>query len=136
MNNVESEEVVAFLDELSLTKYEKLGYLTVLLHGAQNYKTMVRISGIPYGRIYSVMTHLEEKGLVSTSNDRPKIFRAVDPQLVFEEHCDRMRRAIHDFAATGERVLPVLRPVFQRATRLNRRSADFVRCRHLISQRG
>ena len=102
-----------FLDDLHLTKYEKLAYLNLVINGSQHYKSLVRNSGIPYGKIYATMKELALKGFITISSDRPKIFRAVDPQTVFDKHYVVMQQALDDYLERSHRIITVLRPLYE-----------------------
>jgi sugar-specific transcriptional regulator TrmB len=107
--------VADFFERLCLTTYEKLAYLTLVLHGPQTYKALPRRSTIPYGRVYSVMARLARRGWAVASTDRPKVFRAVDPQVIVVNHLAELREALYDAEVEGHRVLSVLRPLFLRS---------------------
>ena len=55
----DGHEVLEFFDAFTLTRYEKLAYLNLLINGAQTYKGLVRNSSIPYGKVYGVMHALD-----------------------------------------------------------------------------
>lgn len=107
--------VADFFERLHLTTYEQLTYLTLVLHGPQTYKALTRRSTIPYGRVYSVMAHLARRGWAVASTDRPKVFRAVDPQVIVANHLAALREALDDAEVEGHRILSVLRPLYQRS---------------------
>ena len=117
----DGNEVLRFFDAFALTHYEKLAYLNLLINGAQNYKALVRNSNIPYGKVYSVMHALERKGFVTITSDRPKVFRPVDPQDVFDQHYVTLRNALDDYLERSRAVLAVLRPLYLQ-TRVPHRS--------------
>ena len=127
-------DVADFFERLHLTTYEKLAYLTLVLHGPQIYKTLTKQSTIPYGRVYSVMARLARRGWAAASTDRPKVFRAVDPRVIVANHLDRLRRELYDTEVEGQRVLSVLRPLYQRSHAEARSDAVRVRARgrHLL----
>jgi sugar-specific transcriptional regulator TrmB len=120
-------DVSDFFERLRLTTYEKLAYLTLVLHGPQTYKVLTKRSTIPYGRVYSVMARLARRGWAVASTDRPKVFRAVDPQVVVANHLAGLREALYDTEVEGRRVLSVLRPLYQRSHTETR--GDPVDCR-------
>lgn len=107
--------VADFFERLRLTTYEKLAYLALVLHGPQTYKALTRRSTIPYGRVYSVMARLARRGWAVASTDRPKVFRAVDPQVIVANHLAELREALYDAEVEGHRVLSVLRPLYRRS---------------------
>jgi len=80
------KEIEKFLHSLRLGKYETKAYLMLLKHGPQDYKGLIRHSDVPYGKIYSTLKSLTNKGWIRTIDKRPKIFSVVDPEVSLENH--------------------------------------------------
>jgi sugar-specific transcriptional regulator TrmB len=104
--------VLRFFDAFALTRYEKHAYLNLLINGAQTYKGLVRNASIPYGKVYVVMHALERKGFITITDDRPMVFRPVDPQDVFDRHYVTLRNALDDYLERSRAVLAVLRLLY------------------------
>lgn len=58
------DELLAKLTELGFGEYEARAYVALLRHNPINGYELARLSGIPRGNIYSVLSRLEEKGAV------------------------------------------------------------------------
>jgi sugar-specific transcriptional regulator TrmB len=82
------------LKNIGLTEYEIRVFLTLLLSGELNYRVLGRDSGVPIGKIYQVISSLESKGFVETAQDKPKLFKAVEPKKALRR---RLRQIEDDF---------------------------------------
>ncbi|MFX0173830.1 MAG: TrmB family transcriptional regulator [Candidatus Hodarchaeota archaeon] len=69
------------LEIFGLSNYESRAYLTLLSSGIRTAKEISEESKIPFGRIYDVLTSLENKGLTDTQESRPKRFIAKEPRI-------------------------------------------------------
>ena len=85
---VANMEILETLEEFGLTNYESKLYITVLASGVSNARTLSKKSGVPYGRIYSVLSSLESQGLLEEQKSRPKKFLAVEPRFVLKKLLD------------------------------------------------
>ncbi len=83
MSNNLLDEVKEFLKNARLTNYEIKIYMTLLQTNNLNARDLSRKSGVPVGRIYDVLFELQEKGLIEIQDSRPKIYKAVSPNLAF-----------------------------------------------------
>ena len=72
------------LKQLGLTGYEALAYLTLLKLGDSEANEISVDAGIPMGRIYNVLSSLEEKRLIRAQDTRPKRFSGVEPKTAME----------------------------------------------------
>jgi sugar-specific transcriptional regulator TrmB len=68
------------LEVFGLSSYESRVYLSLLSSGIRTAKDISNDSKIPFGRIYDVLSSLEDKGLVDRQESRPKKFAAKDPK--------------------------------------------------------
>jgi sugar-specific transcriptional regulator TrmB len=81
---ISSEE----LEEFGLSSYESRVYLSLISSGISTAKEISLSSKIPFGRIYDVLSSLEDKGLVDTQESRPKKFSAKDPKIAINNLLD------------------------------------------------
>ncbi|MFO8051690.1 MAG: helix-turn-helix domain-containing protein [Thermoplasmatota archaeon] len=64
---------------MGLTSSEIRAYLALLKKGTAEAKTVHKLSGVPFGKIYQVLYSLENRGLLSVQYSRPKLFMATPP---------------------------------------------------------
>ncbi len=80
------------LEMLGLSNYESRAYLTLLLIGIRTAKEIASESKIPFGRVYDVLSSLEDKGLIDKQESRPKKFVAKEPKIALNNLL-KMKRA-------------------------------------------
>jgi sugar-specific transcriptional regulator TrmB len=73
--------VIEKLKKLGLTGYESQAYLSLLKLGTAEADEIALNAKIPMGRIYNVLSGLEENRLVRTQETRPKRYVCVEPEL-------------------------------------------------------
>lgn len=64
---------------MGLTSSEIRAYLSLLQKGTAEAKTIHKLSGVPFGKIYQVLYSLEKRGLLSVQYSRPRRFMATPP---------------------------------------------------------
>ncbi|UCG03803.1 MAG: TrmB family transcriptional regulator [Candidatus Heimdallarchaeota archaeon] len=64
-----------------MSNYESRAYLTLLSTGIRTAKEIANESKIPFGRVYDVLSSLEDKGLADKQESRPKKFVAKEPKI-------------------------------------------------------
>ncbi|WP_319508188.1 helix-turn-helix domain-containing protein [uncultured Methanolobus sp.] len=69
------------LRDLGLTKYEASAYATLLKEGITGAQDLSRRSDIPVGKIYEVLSNLNNMGLVEFQRSRPRKYKAVKPKI-------------------------------------------------------
>ncbi|WP_094227947.1 TrmB family transcriptional regulator [Methanolobus psychrotolerans] len=69
------------LRDLGLTKYEASAYTTLLKEGITGAQELSRKSDIPVGKIYEVLSNLNNIGLVEFQRSRPRKYKAVKPTI-------------------------------------------------------
>lgn len=72
------------LKQLGLTSYEAQAYLSLLKMGDAEANEIAVDAAIPMGRIYNVLSGLEEKRLIRAQETRPKKYSAVEPTTAME----------------------------------------------------
>ena len=73
--------VIEKLKKLGLTGYESQVYLALLKLGYADADEIALNAKIPMGRIYNVLSGLEEMHLVRAQETRPKRYACVEPAL-------------------------------------------------------
>ncbi len=74
-----------------LTKYEALIYLTLLRVGSADANLIASTSGVPLGRIYGILSSLQERKLIHAQETRPRKFAAVEPGTALKYLLDAQR---------------------------------------------
>ncbi len=100
------EGVEKFLRKIGLRKYEIQAYLALIKNGPQEYTGLIKLSGVPYGKIYTTMGTLAKKGWARASKDRPKIFYPVEPERALKDHLERIRKTISELEQAYARISP------------------------------
>lgn len=72
------------LKEIGLSAYESAIYLSLLKLGVSEASTIYKDAEVPYGKVYSALNSLVEKGFVEVQRSRPKKFRGVKPDIVLD----------------------------------------------------
>jgi sugar-specific transcriptional regulator TrmB len=109
------DEITNFLYNLKLRKYEVEAYLTLLKHGPQNYKGLIELSSVPYGKIYATLNILDRKGWVTTLNLKPKIFSAVDPEVPLRDGINTIRNWVTALEEAFRRINPQLKTLYDQS---------------------
>jgi len=79
------------LRSFGLTKYEADVYLTLLRLGSADANLISSTSGVPLGRMYSILNDLLEKRIIHSQETRPRKFAAVDPSTSIKYLIDAQR---------------------------------------------
>jgi sugar-specific transcriptional regulator TrmB len=95
------ESVVEKLRKVGLTEYEARAYLGLLSDHLNTATKLSEKSGVPRTKIYSVLESLAHKGWIRIYSGIPLLFKAVDPQDVFE----RIKKDYEEFMESVEATL-------------------------------
>jgi sugar-specific transcriptional regulator TrmB len=92
------------LRRLGLTQYEEKIYLTLLKEGSLTGGKVSKLSKVPHGRTYEVLLNLVDKGFVSVIPIKPKIFKAIKPEICVPHFANKKRGEFLDIEkkALGE----------------------------------
>lgn len=86
-----TEAVVTRLKELGFSEYEARAYVALVGLARGTAREVCEISGVPQGRIYSVLRGLSDRGFVEIEEGSPTFYHAGDPGDLFrsikEEYC-------------------------------------------------
>jgi sugar-specific transcriptional regulator TrmB len=77
------------LKTIGLTEYESKVYIALLINGPMSGNDTHRASGVPHGKTYNTLERLQERGLVNILTEKPKVFKAVDPNIVIQDMLDK-----------------------------------------------
>lgn len=99
------------LEELGLTGYEIKAYVTLVDFGLMTAAEISKQSGVPYSKIYDVLSSLEEKGWLQADHSRPSKFYPKSPATALET----MRMRLETLRKENEaQVLGELLPVYEK----------------------
>jgi sugar-specific transcriptional regulator TrmB len=79
------------LRSFGLTKYESDVYLTLLRLGYADANLISSTSGVPLGRMYGILSSLQDKRIVRAQETRPRKFAAVEPGTALKYLLDAQR---------------------------------------------
>lgn len=92
------------LKRLGLKGYEANAYISLLKLGDAEANEIALEAGIPMGRIYDVLSSLEEAHLIRSQDIRPKRFACVDPLAAMERLSNNKKEEIKHAEAEIERL--------------------------------
>jgi len=104
-----SEKAKRSLRELGLTKYESTAYQFLLLSGPTAASQICKATGLPYSKIYDVLTGLERKGWVEIKSGRLKRYYLKPPSEALEATRLRVEKALND---NVDQLLAELQPLY------------------------
>lgn len=78
-------EILERLKELGLTEYDAKVYYILVSRGTLTAVDISRESGVPMSKIYVILNRLENAGWISVVPERPKKYRAVDPEVMINQ---------------------------------------------------
>ena len=98
------------LRDLGLSEYESRSYRAMLRTGPTTAKELSQLSEVPMGRIYDVLSNLEDSRLVRTQTaGRPKKYVAVEPDIALDRLLDTKKQELETRAEQYENVVETLR---------------------------
>ncbi len=74
--------VIETLKLLGLTEYEAKAYVSIVALGMSSAREIHEKSGVPLGRIYSVLKNLADKGFVDAQEQNPVYYSSPDPSII------------------------------------------------------
>lgn len=96
------------LKDFGLDAYESAAFVTLVKEGMCTAHVLSRSSGVPYGKVYPVLSSLEKKGFVQVFDGLPKRFAAVDPKIVFERVVEDKKKDFDGFKARSKKLVQTL----------------------------
>lgn len=102
------EEIVAVLKNFGLSPYEAKAYITLLKEGVLTSTEVAKRARIPQPRVYDVLHSLEEKGLIISSEGRPKLYRAVAPKIGLQRLVESIEKKIRESYSNALSMLEAL----------------------------
>ncbi|MFH1682594.1 MAG: helix-turn-helix domain-containing protein [Candidatus Woesearchaeota archaeon] len=90
-----TKDLITPLLELGLNKYESRVYLSLITEGTSTAKNVSSITGIPYGKVYEIITSLSNKGFCILLPSKPMKCKAVSPQNVVKKTKEDAEERFH-----------------------------------------
>ena len=78
------EENMHCFQKLGLTQYESMALAALAAKNEATALDIAEKSCIPYTKIYSVLVSLEKQGFIKSSLERPKVYSALKPEVIFD----------------------------------------------------
>ena len=106
------ENVKEALKNIGLTDYEISIYLTLIAKGPMDARELSEASGVPYSRIYNILTQLEKEKLwiIKEEESRPSRYFAKSP----DEALIIAKKQYNDnFDSYSNKIIQILTPVYQ-----------------------
>ncbi len=91
--------VIDKLKKLGLTGYEAQAYLALLKLGDAEANEIATNAKIPMGRIYNVLSSLEEAHLIRAQDTRPRRYACVEPAAAMERLLETKKEQLNQTAA-------------------------------------
>ena len=99
------------MESLGLTGYEIKAYLSLVEIGSASASDVSKKSGVPYSKIYEVLSSLEDKGWAESDRSRPQKFFPRSPQTGLEAMKMRIESGIKDNESL---IMRELMPVYEK----------------------
>jgi len=128
-----TDNVVSVLTELGLSLYEAKAYLTLLIRGIATASEISDLSGIPYTRVYDVLSSLESKGFVASIPGRPMKFQALDPDIALKNLLEMHKRKLMSELRTLEESVNKALGILSRLKPASRGYESIIKLRGAIS---
>ena len=112
MSNEIPENVKESLRSIGLTDYEISIYLTLISKGPMDARELSEASGVPYSRIYNILTQLEKEKMwvIREEDSRPTIYFAKSPD---EALVIAKKQYNNNFDTHSDQIINALTPIYQ-----------------------
>ena len=107
-----SDKTKKSLEKIGLTSYEIKSYGTLLKEGEITASEISEKSGVPYSKIYEVLSTLEEKGWLGSDNSRPTKYFAKSPTTALDT---TQQNAENEFLKNKSVILTELTSVYEKS---------------------
>jgi len=96
------------LEEVGLTLYERKALATLMVFGVADAAAICREGGVPTSKIYRAMEKLAQLGLAEIQPTRPKLYAALEPELVADRVVELARERAERFATSVKELRQLL----------------------------
>lgn len=116
---MEREEILNTLQQLGLTLYEAKAYSSLVLFGPSSANDLSKIAEVPRSKIYDVLASLMSKQMVEVLEERPKRFRAIQPEAIVKSMIEKKEEELKSLKEKVGLTLKKLKPLFREEEVLN-----------------
>lgn len=106
-----SERTREALKKLGLTKYEIRAYITLLEQEVRTASQISKNSGVPFSKIYGVLSNLKDKGWVEVEHSRPNKYYPKSPSFALGATRLRIESTLR---SNEQQILDELQPLYER----------------------
>jgi sugar-specific transcriptional regulator TrmB len=96
------------LEQFGLTAYERKAYVSLVREGISTTYVLSKNSGVPYGKIYPVLSTLERKGFVKKYDGTPQRFMAVEPNVAISAEIRKREREFVSLKDSSKSIIAAL----------------------------
>jgi len=107
-----SDQTQKSLEKVGLTSYEIKSFVALIKSGENTASDLSKQSGVPYSKIYEVLSILEEKGWIGSDKSRPTKYFAKSPNSALQTTKHRIEE---DFAKNEKTILNDLNPIYKKS---------------------
>ena len=90
------ETTIETLKILGFTEYEARAYISLVGFGMATAREIHENSGVPQGRIYSVLRSLSEKNYIEVQEGNPSYFYAENPAVILNKLKTEINNSINE----------------------------------------
>ena len=119
------KESVSILKGFGLTEYQSKALATLLERADITAKEISRKGEIPETKVYSVLDSLEDLNFISKSLERPKKFRATDPEFILSNLVDRQQKVVNELSERKKDSLKHLKEIYEEGVQTQSKRNDF-----------
>ena len=106
-----SDQTQKSLEKVGLTSYEIKTFVSLLKNGELTAAEISEKSGVPYSKIYEILSMLVEKGWIGSDKSRPTKYFAKSPNTALQT---MKLKAEVDFAKNEKIILNDLNPLYEK----------------------
>ena len=107
-----SDQTRKSLEKVGLTGYEIKTFTSLLKTGEITASNLSQQSGVPYSKIYEVLSALEEKGWIGSDKSRPTKYFSKSPNSALQTTKQRIEE---DFTKNEKIILSDLNPIYKKS---------------------
>lgn len=107
------KESVEILKSFGLTEYQSKALAALFERADSTAKDISRVGEIPETKVYAILDSLEDLGFLSASLERPKKFRATEPEFIIQTMVDKQRKVVEDLDKKREKSIGMLNDTYR-----------------------